>query len=208
MSSTKPPPSSSSTSWASPRLATSKTSASKSSSSKPTRFPTLKVFKFAQSKGDAPPVLAAGDLRRYQPPSRSQSRNGDRIHEDDYHDNDAQDLPPPPPPKDSFYLYNRSLNSLPTTPQSSNFPQAPSPNPTHSTMSLASTAASAIESSTRQGKLKGKGSIAKSFLKLTKRGATSTAPKSPQLSPSPDDDQAISLPWNFQVRPGLHFLPP
>jgi hypothetical protein len=132
----------------------------------------------SQLKGDAPPVLAAGDLRHYQRPSRSQSRSDDRIHKEDDHNNDTQDLPPPPPPKDSFCLYNRSLASLPTTPQSSNFPHALSPNPTHSTMSLALTAASAIDSSTSKASSRARATLPNPFSSLL------NATRQPQRAPN------------------------
>ncbi|KAJ2915100.1 hypothetical protein MD484_g5300, partial [Candolleomyces efflorescens] len=134
--------------------------------------------------------------------------------------------PPPPPPKDNYYLRNRSMHSLlpdsqslaPSSPLSPHqpfpYPKQPSPDANHSTMSLASSAASAISSPppeqpksrpTSRGKER-----ALAFLGFGKR-----SPRSPSSNggpPTPADDENISMPWNFQhnihVDDSLSGLPP
>jgi hypothetical protein len=143
------------------------------------RFSTLKVFKFNNSKSTA--------------------------------------RAPPPPPKDDFYLYNRPLatlspDSIPTTPMTpySNVPRQPSPspspslslNPNQSVVSLVSDAASinppAGESSSvgKKGGPMGLFKFGKRSLKTPSINSSSEEGSLP--APSQEDDN-ISLPWNFQV---------
>lgn len=147
------------------------------SSSKPnSRFSTLKAFKFNQPR-------------------------------------DA-DSPPPPPPKDDYYLNNRSLNtlspdSIPSTPMSTHSgyggQQSAWRPSNHSAVSLVSEATSGAHTGETSAAGSGKKSgVAKSLFKFGKR-----SPKSPSIhtvaaeenhSPSQSqEDEAISLPWNFQV---------
>ncbi len=127
-------------------------------------------------------------------------------------------LPPPPPPKDPYYLNNRSLaslvpdsHSMPSTPLSPPFQyqfprkQNTFPHPSSSSMSLVSSAASAVSYSPdtahglaakKSGFFKFKRSPRSPSVKSSKMDDTSTQSSS-QSCESTDD--GISLPWNFQV---------
>lgn len=127
-------------------------------------------------------------------------------------------LPPPPPPKDPYYLHNRSLLSLspdslslPNTPLSGpfqyQFPRKPSSqflHPSSSSMSLVSSAASAVSYSpevrpTLNNKKSG-------FFKFGRRSPRSPSVKSgvgtdeTSTQSVEASDDGISQPWNFQVR--------
>ncbi|PFH46285.1 hypothetical protein AMATHDRAFT_8016 [Amanita thiersii Skay4041] len=148
---------------------------------------------------------------------------------------DKNQRPPPPPPKDPCYT-NRSHTSLspdtlslpPQSPMSPyyhhhqhhQFSNRTSPDPTQSSVSLLSSAASAKSSavdttqsqtSQRQSRLKAKASSLFTFVKrnksLTRKNKNADRPPSP-----PSDDAGISMPWNFQhnihVDEGFVGLPP
>jgi len=122
--------------------------------------------------------------------------------------------PPPPPPKDRLYSTNRSLVSL--SPDSLSVPNTPltphpqhsyylSPNMNQSSVSVVSTAPSAISTSyaaTEGASEKGPKKTKSGFFKLPKRSPRGGSIKSPPVEdppqlPVPDDN--ISIPFNFQV---------
>lgn len=157
-------------------MASSSASSTTNSLSKTSRFSTsLKVFKFASKDKDS--------------------------------------RPPPLPPKDSYYLKNRSLASLsPDTLSVPNSPLSPhsphsrrlSPEMNQSSMSLVSSAASARSGSPAdhisQKPMKKERS---GFFKFAKRSPKAPSTKSPPAldatPPPPQEDENISMPWNFQV---------
>ena len=154
-------------------MASSASSSLASNTSKPSRISSLKAFKFiAKEKGSKPP---------------------------------------PPPPKDPSYTPSRilspdALSIPPNSPVSpyhhTQFSQRTSPDPSQSSLSLASSAASGRSQteetsySQRQSRLKVKAS---SLFTLVKRSGKSAKSPGPER-PSSQDDAGISTPWNFQVR--------
>lgn len=123
--------------------------------------------------------------------------------------------PPPPPPKDLHYTPTRvlspdALSIPPNSPASpyhhTQFIQRASPDPSQSSVSLASSAASGRSQteesshSQRQSRLKVKAS---SLLTLVKRSGKSIKSPDPERPSSSQEDAGISTPWNFQVRQGL-----
>lgn len=155
-------------------MASSASSSLASSTSKPSRISSLKAFKFiAKEKGSKPP---------------------------------------PPPPKDPSYTPSRilspdALSIPPNSPVSpyhhTQFSQRTSPDPSQSSLSLTSSAASGRSQteetsySQRQSRLKVKAS---SLFTLVKRSGKSAKSPDPERPPSPQDDAGVSTPWNFQVR--------
>lgn len=157
-------------------------------SAKNSRFSTLKVFNFSSSSSSA--TTASFD-------------------EHDEYDNDDDDaLPPPPPPKDPYYLYNRSLSSLSPDPQGSpspNSPQAqyarrPSPGPSNSAMSLSAgyaTSPPLLDAPASVGR-KGTSTFGKGLFKFGRRSPKGSDNADLESLKGQDDDN-ISLPWNFSV---------
>jgi hypothetical protein len=155
-------------------MASSASSSLASNTSKPSRISSLKAFKFiAKEKGSKPP---------------------------------------PPPPKDPSYTPSRilspdALSIPPNSPVSpyhhTQFSQRTSPDPSQSSLSLTSSAASGRSQteepsySQRQSRLKVKAS---SLFTLVKRSGKSAKSPDPERPPSPQDDAGVSTPWNFQVR--------
>ncbi|KAF6750907.1 hypothetical protein DFP72DRAFT_1138883 [Ephemerocybe angulata] len=135
--------------------------------------------------------------------------------------------PPPPPPKDDFYLRNRSMasllpDSMSLAPSSPLSPQAPfqyggqpSPDANQSTMSLASSVASGVSSPPLESKSRphsrGK-DRALAFLRIGKKSPRSPSTNRGDEGESPQQDDGISMPWNFQhnihVDDGLVGMPP
>ncbi|KAF8630258.1 hypothetical protein AX17_005444 [Amanita inopinata Kibby_2008] len=130
---------------------------------------------------------------------------------------------PRPPPKDLCHIppksYSDTLSIPPASPMSPyhqpSFSMRNSPNPSQSTLSLISSAAS-MRSGTvdtphpqRPGRLKPKVSGLFAFVK---RGNKSAKSLEPEQLPSPAEDSGISGPWNFQhnihVDEGFVGLPP
>ena len=158
-----------------------------SNGQKPSRFSSLKVFKFTREKDSL--------------------------------------KPPPLPPKDPYYLTNRSLASL--SPESQSFPASPLSPPSQSqypsriassniaassTMSLISNSNSnshtsyAVYDPARQTQPQKK-SKASSIFRFGKASPKSPSMGSPRGADTPvtPEDEGISMPWNFQVRP-IYFL--
>ncbi|KAF8327323.1 hypothetical protein F5887DRAFT_1011267 [Amanita rubescens] len=117
--------------------------------------------------------------------------------------------PPPPPPKDLHHMSSRvlspdTLSIPPNSPASpyhhTQFHQRASPDPSRSSLSLASSAASGRSQtedshSQRQSRLKVKAS---SLLTLVKRTGKSIKSPDPDRPSSSREDAGISTPWNFQ----------
>jgi len=133
---------------------------------------------------------------------------------------DKESKPPPLPPKDIYYLRNnRSLASL--SPDSLSIPNSPlsphsqrsrrpSPDMNQSSISLVSSAASARSFSPAEPvpplpsqplkKSKSKGSGFFKFARRSPRDVSSKSPPPTEAVPQPpNEDDSISMPWNFQV---------
>lgn len=130
--------------------------------------------------------------------------------------------PPPLPPKDHYYSNNRSVGNL--SPDSYSMPNSPlsppyqsqyarrtSPgaDPSSSSMSLVSSSASAVsfspgetapQSQSSSSSHSKKDKVA-GFFKFKRSPKLNSSVKSPPYEEGPpQEDENISLPWNFQVR--------
>ncbi|EDR09394.1 uncharacterized protein LACBIDRAFT_293888 [Laccaria bicolor S238N-H82] len=178
-------------------MATTNTASSPpNSTSKTSRFSTLKVFKFSsKEKNLKPPPLPPKDA--YYLRNRSLASLSP----------DSLSLPPNSPlSPQPIYQYARKPS-----------PEPHQTHPSQSTMSLVSSAASAKSSPSAERSRPQSQKKALSFLKFPKRSPKSPSVKSvgtsEQLEPPPStDDEGISLPWNFQhnihVDEGYVGLPP
>ncbi|KAF5391716.1 hypothetical protein D9757_001668 [Collybiopsis confluens] len=106
--------------------------------------------------------------------------------------------PPPVPPKDAPYYLNSNRSFVSIASQYARKPSAGSLHPSHSTMSLASSAmtadSDAIQSPPTSAKIKSK----KSGFFGRKRSPGEDG------SLKPTEDENISMPWNFQASHNIH----
>ncbi|KAF8626028.1 hypothetical protein AX15_005118 [Amanita polypyramis BW_CC] len=163
-------------------MASSSSSSFTNNNAKPSRYPSLKSFKFiTKEKGLKPPP----------PPPKDPNYIPNRVLSPE-----TLSIPP----------------NSPISPYHTQYHHKSSPGPSQSSLSLVSSATSARSQSadtSRQSRLKAKASSLFTLVKRPNRTARSPDPERP---PSPQEDSGISTPWNFQhnihVDEGFIGLPP